>query len=168
MRTRYSETCLEYRAPSVSSLACHASSLWKHSNGKVDAQSFTCLKGEQSTERKHQAAKCRMSLQCEELGLSGSYGVVGSFPKSFGYGVEEPDMEDSSTSDDKPRILLMGLRRSGKSSIQKVWMVIFISFPRLLTLKCATYISGLDYYGKKTHICQFIRYTQLMLYVHLV
>lgn len=61
-----------------------------------------------------------MSIQYEEPTLTGSYDVVGSFPKSFGYGVEEPDMEESSTSADKPRILLMGLRRSGKSSIQKV------------------------------------------------
>uniref|UniRef100_A0AAY4DU18 Ras-related GTP-binding protein n=1 Tax=Denticeps clupeoides TaxID=299321 RepID=A0AAY4DU18_9TELE len=53
--------------------------------------------------------------------LDGSYGVVDAFPKDFGYGVEEPDMEESSASpDSKPRILLMGLRRSGKSSIQKV------------------------------------------------
>lgn len=50
----------------------------------------------------------------------GSYDVVGSFPKSFGYGVEGPDMEEGFSSDEKPRILLMGLRRSGKSSIQKV------------------------------------------------
>ncbi len=61
-----------------------------------------------------------MSIQYVEPTLSGSYDVVGSFPKSFDYGVEEPDMEESSTSADKPRILLMGLRRSGKSSIQKV------------------------------------------------
>lgn len=61
-----------------------------------------------------------MSIQYEEPTLTGSYDVVGSFPKSFGYGVEEPDMEESSTSAEKPRILLMGLRRSGKSSIQKV------------------------------------------------
>lgn len=50
----------------------------------------------------------------------GSYDVVGSFPKSFGYGVEGADMEEGFSSDEKPRILLMGLRRSGKSSIQKV------------------------------------------------
>lgn len=50
----------------------------------------------------------------------GSYDVVGSFPKSFGYGVEEADMEEGFSSEEKPRILLMGLRRSGKSSIQKV------------------------------------------------
>lgn len=60
-----------------------------------------------------------MSIQYVEQ-LSDSYGVADSFPKDFGYG-EEPDMEDSpSPSDSKPRILLMGLRRSGKSSIQKV------------------------------------------------
>ncbi|XP_019618790.1 PREDICTED: ras-related GTP-binding protein C-like isoform X5 [Branchiostoma belcheri] len=51
----------------------------------------------------------------------GSYGVVGSFPKDFGYGPDEQDTEDRSPSaESKPRILLMGLRRSGKSSIQKV------------------------------------------------
>ncbi|TNN57357.1 Ras-related GTP-binding protein C [Liparis tanakae] len=61
-----------------------------------------------------------MSIEYEEPALAESYDAVGSFPKSFGYGVEEPDMEDSSASADKPRILLMGLRRSGKSSIQKV------------------------------------------------
>lgn len=60
-----------------------------------------------------------MSIQYEEATLTGSYDVVGSFPKSFGYGVEEPDMEESSAAAEKPRILLMGLRRSGKSSIQK-------------------------------------------------
>ncbi|KAK3526752.1 hypothetical protein QTP70_032895 [Hemibagrus guttatus] len=45
----------------------------------------------------------------------------------FGYGVEEEDEEEDSEGDispppdnDKPRILLLGLRRSGKSSIQKV------------------------------------------------
>lgn len=79
-----------------------------------------------------------MSLQygAEETPLAGSYGAADSFPKDFGYGVEEEEEEaaagggggagagggcgpgggDSS----KPRILLMGLRRSGKSSIQKV------------------------------------------------
>ncbi|KAM9031939.1 ras-related GTP-binding protein C isoform 2-T2 [Sarcophilus harrisii] len=84
-----------------------------------------------------------MSLQYgggDEAPLSGSYGAADSFPKDFGYGVEEEEEEaavvaaagggsagpgagggcgagggDSS----KPRILLMGLRRSGKSSIQK-------------------------------------------------
>ncbi|MBN3274192.1 RRAGC protein, partial [Polyodon spathula] len=67
-----------------------------------------------------------MSIQFEEP-LAGSYGVVDSFPKDFGYGVEEADMEESSSpSDSKPRILLMGLRRSGKSSIQKVFQSPFI------------------------------------------
>ncbi|KAF3834136.1 hypothetical protein F7725_025340 [Dissostichus mawsoni] len=62
-----------------------------------------------------------MSIQYEDPTLAGSYDVVGSFPKSFGYGVEDQDLEENcSTSADKPRILLMGLRRSGKSSIQKV------------------------------------------------
>lgn len=60
-----------------------------------------------------------MSIQYETL--ADSYGVADSFPKDFGYGEEEADMEDSpAASDSKPRILLMGLRRSGKSSIQKV------------------------------------------------
>uniref|UniRef100_A0A182QCF8 Ras-related GTP-binding protein n=1 Tax=Anopheles farauti TaxID=69004 RepID=A0A182QCF8_9DIPT len=45
---------------------------------------------------------------------------VGSFPKDFGYGDFEHESDGNRASDDKPRILLMGLRRSGKSSIQKV------------------------------------------------
>jgi len=46
---------------------------------------------------------------------------VGSFPKDFGYGPDEYDNDaGSQASEIKPRILLMGLRRSGKSSIQKV------------------------------------------------
>lgn len=61
-----------------------------------------------------------MSIQYDDATLVGSYDVVGSFPKSFGYGVEGADMGEGYTSDEKPRILLMGLRRSGKSSIQKV------------------------------------------------
>ncbi|XP_068735676.1 ras-related GTP-binding protein C-like [Montipora capricornis] len=48
----------------------------------------------------------------------GSYSVVGSFPKDFGYGHE--DQDELASSDTRPRILLLGLRRSGKSSIQKV------------------------------------------------
>lgn len=39
-----------------------------------------------------------------------------SFPKDFGYG----NSSKGPNSESKPRILLMGLRRSGKSSIQKV------------------------------------------------
>lgn len=47
---------------------------------------------------------------------------VGSFPKDFGYG--PLDGETGPGPDDQvPRILLMGLRQSGKSSIQKVCLV---------------------------------------------
>lgn len=47
---------------------------------------------------------------------------VASFPKDFGYvAFDGNECATSSSSDEeKPRILLMGLRRSGKSSIQKV------------------------------------------------
>ncbi|XP_008421238.1 ras-related GTP-binding protein C-like [Poecilia reticulata] len=68
-----------------------------------------------------------MNIQYEEPNLgSSSYSVVGSFPKSFGYGGEDQnqdldlDPEEANPSASRPRILLMGLRRSGKSSIQKV------------------------------------------------
>ena len=47
-------------------------------------------------------------------------GYVGSFPKDFGYGAFDHETENTNSSEVKPRILLMGLRRSGKSSIQKV------------------------------------------------
>ncbi|XP_054427982.1 ras-related GTP-binding protein C isoform X2 [Pteronotus mesoamericanus] len=79
-----------------------------------------------------------MSLQygAEETPLAGSYGAADSFPKDFGYGVEEEEEEAAAAGggvgagagggcgpggadSSKPRILLMGLRRSGKSSIQK-------------------------------------------------
>ncbi|XP_028317692.1 ras-related GTP binding Cb [Gouania willdenowi] len=60
-----------------------------------------------------------MNMEYDDSVLGGSYGGLGSFPKSFGYGGME-DLEESSIPADKPRILLMGLRRSGKSSIQKV------------------------------------------------
>lgn len=48
-----------------------------------------------------------------------------TFPKEYGYGAFDQDGLDSggmvgTSADLKPRILLMGLRRSGKSSIQKV------------------------------------------------
>ncbi|KAM5247793.1 ras-related GTP-binding protein C isoform 2-T2 [Ctenodactylus gundi] len=81
-----------------------------------------------------------MSLQygAEETPLAGSYGAADSFPKDFGYGVEEEEEEAAAAGggvgagagggcgpggadSSKPRILLMGLRRSGKSSIQKIW-----------------------------------------------
>lgn len=45
---------------------------------------------------------------------NGAYdGHAGSFPKDFGYGAfdGEHDMALSSTGEQKPRILLMGLRR---------------------------------------------------------
>ncbi|XP_054013631.1 ras-related GTP-binding protein D isoform X1 [Hylaeus anthracinus] len=48
---------------------------------------------------------------------------VGSFPKDFGYAPFDGETEgsmDPLAGEQKPRILLMGLRRSGKSSIQKV------------------------------------------------
>ncbi|KAJ8790210.1 hypothetical protein J1605_004677 [Eschrichtius robustus] len=84
-----------------------------------------------------------MSLQygAEETPLAGSYGPADSFPKDFGYGVEEEEEEAAAAGggvgaltgrgcvpgwggrgadSSKPRILLVGLRRSGKSSIQKV------------------------------------------------
>lgn len=43
-----------------------------------------------------------------------------SFPKDFGYGHFDHETDSQSGTESKPRILLMGLRRSGKSSIQKV------------------------------------------------
>lgn len=42
-----------------------------------------------------------------------------SFPKDFGYGANNYS-DHETNSRDAPRILLMGMRRSGKSSIQKV------------------------------------------------
>ncbi|CAL8249601.1 unnamed protein product [Boreogadus saida] len=65
-----------------------------------------------------------MSLQYEEEPLAEHYGYgpPDSFPKDFGYGEEEEEEAEDlpAPADSKPRILLMGLRRSGKSSIQKV------------------------------------------------
>lgn len=71
--------------------------------------------------------------------VGGSFGAADSFPKDFGYGEEEEEAEleggpgpggpgggaggpggGAGGAGSKPRILLMGLRRSGKSSIQKV------------------------------------------------
>ena len=46
----------------------------------------------------------------------------GSMPKVFSY--HGDDEEPLSSCDVKPRILLMGLRRSGKSSIQKVNIIL--------------------------------------------
>uniref|UniRef100_A0A4W3GXH3 Uncharacterized protein n=1 Tax=Callorhinchus milii TaxID=7868 RepID=A0A4W3GXH3_CALMI len=55
-----------------------------------------------------------MSIQYgDEEPLAGSFGAVDSFPKDFGYGAEEADGEGGEAGPDtKPRILLMGLRRS--------------------------------------------------------
>jgi Ras-related GTP-binding protein C/D len=51
----------------------------------------------------------------------GSYSVVESFPDAYDYGPgEEEGALGSIGSESKPRIVLMGLRRSGKSSISKV------------------------------------------------
>ena len=48
--------------------------------------------------------------QSYEDDVGGTY--VGSFPKGFGYGPDEADVDSVvSPGDDKPRILLMGLRR---------------------------------------------------------
>lgn len=71
--------------------------------------------------REYDRRSVKMSIQYEVEQLADSYGVADSFPKDFDYGEEEADIEGSPVpSDSKPRILLMGLRRSGKSSIQKV------------------------------------------------
>ncbi len=50
----------------------------------------------------------------DDDGYPGSHGMhVGSFPKDFGYGPDEYDNDaaGANTSESKPRILLMGLRR---------------------------------------------------------
>lgn len=48
----------------------------------------------------------------DDAGIVGSYGVVGSFPKDFDYGPDDHDMENGAVPpDNRPRILLMGLRR---------------------------------------------------------
>ena len=70
--------------------------------------------------------------------MTGSFGVVDSFPKDFGYGGDEAGIDDdsSASADTQPRILLMGLRRSGKSSIQKVrWFTYTYSRVKTCTLR---------------------------------
>ncbi|XP_006903556.1 PREDICTED: ras-related GTP-binding protein C-like [Elephantulus edwardii] len=74
----------------------------------------------------------------EDAPLTGSYSAADSLPKAFGYSVEEEEEEAAvagggvgagagggcgpgGADSAKPRILLMGLRHSGKSSIQKIW-----------------------------------------------
>jgi len=60
--------------------------------------------------------------------------AVGSYSKAFSYSVGDEESGGTISSGDvKPRILIMGLRRSGKSSIQKVcdsftffWLVLYI------------------------------------------
>lgn len=84
-----------------------------------------------------------MSIQYEVEQLADSYGVADSFPKDFGYGEEEADIEGSpSASDSKPRILLMGLRRSGKSSIQKVGRDVISPFEASGAFLCLTQVNG--------------------------
>nr|CAG4651933.1 EOG090X08AZ [Triops cancriformis] len=60
-----------------------------------------------------------MSYEQEDDDQYGGQYDVGSYPKDYAYGPYDQD-GDGATIDQKPRILLMGLRRSGKSSIQKV------------------------------------------------
>uniref|UniRef100_T1JL47 Ras-related GTP-binding protein n=1 Tax=Strigamia maritima TaxID=126957 RepID=T1JL47_STRMM len=54
------------------------------------------------------------------MSFDDGFSTVGSLPKDFGYGPDDADDLQGLLNDQKPRILLMGLRRSGKSSIQKV------------------------------------------------
>lgn len=64
-----------------------------------------------------------MSFEQDEDDQYGQGYDVGSFPKDFGYGAFDQDGDVPGgplAGEQKPRILLMGLRRSGKSSIQKV------------------------------------------------
>ncbi|ELT98835.1 hypothetical protein CAPTEDRAFT_21722 [Capitella teleta] len=63
-----------------------------------------------------------MAFEGESGSFAGPPGMnVGSFPKDFDYQDEyDPEAAGGPSADNKPRILLMGLRRSGKSSIQKV------------------------------------------------
>ncbi|XP_065063043.1 ras-related GTP-binding protein C-like isoform X1 [Rhopilema esculentum] len=56
----------------------------------------------------------------ENFGASGSYSVVGSFPKDYDYAPDEREDHGNHQEELKPKILLMGMRRSGKSSILKV------------------------------------------------
>lgn len=91
--------------------------MWKDLSVKAGLRKTNRVRGDWGSE----SCWVKMSIQYEVEPLADSYGVADSFPKDFGYGEEEADIEDSPTpSDSKPRILLMGLRRSGKSSIQKV------------------------------------------------
>lgn len=112
-------------------------------------------------------ARADMALQFGAAGaageqalVGGSFGAADSFPKDFGYGEEEEEAEleggpgpggpgggagvpggGAGGADSKPRILLMGLRRSGKSSIQKVRGT-GGSSPRLLRCRGAAPLLG--------------------------
>lgn len=60
-------------------------------------------------------------MSYEDEACSGPIMNVGSFPHDFGYGDDfDADATSSQSSENKPCIHLMGLRRSGKSSIAKV------------------------------------------------
>lgn len=56
----------------------------------------------------------------DNFGASGSYSVVGSFPQEYNYIPDDQEEATPHPEEQKPKILLMGLRRSGKSSILKV------------------------------------------------
>ena len=45
---------------------------------------------------------------------------LGSSPTDFDYGVGDGDSDDEMREDFRPSIILMGLKRSGKTSIRKV------------------------------------------------
>lgn len=85
-----------------------------------------CIHTNNSVVNRHNPARFphstkRMSYQDDDDG--GPFdGQPSSFPKEFGYGPFDGDADAplTPTGEQKPRILLMGLRRSGKSSIQKV------------------------------------------------
>ena len=101
-----------------------------------------------------------MSIQYGEPDMTGSYGVVDSFPKDFGYGGDEAGIDDdsSASADTQPRILLMGLRRSGKSSIQKVrWFTYTYLRVKTCTLrllqKCVLFFFFICFYGLRMRTC---------------
>ena len=68
-----------------------------------------------------------LSLQSYEEDVTGSYGT--SFPRGFGYGPDDPDGDIAAVGPaDKPRILLMGLRRLDQSAESQYYH----SFPKYL------------------------------------
>uniref|UniRef100_A0A1I8HCV4 Isovaleryl-CoA dehydrogenase, mitochondrial n=1 Tax=Macrostomum lignano TaxID=282301 RepID=A0A1I8HCV4_9PLAT len=100
-----------------------------------DAKLYEIGAGTSEVRRLPQQQQLGAAAAVEEEATVGSY-VVGSFPVQYGYdqagvasvnGVGVGAMSSSSgvagasaAADEKPRILVMGMRRSGKSSIQKV------------------------------------------------